>query len=260
MKRVLLVLYVIIPLSCYAQPGSNERFSGIPALEQLKNKAESLKHIINEKSDSLALIQSLIEKANHKSIISKYTKEGDVTPLLASIRRPGIIRKNTETMEIADSVKKSDTIRILDYKYPFWIVVKGDVVGYLDESYINSNLETQTFKSAISKRNYSAMVNAELEEIAGKRKMKEQEAKSEAIAKAEREREVIGRYGQIVGKKLLNGYYWIGMSAEMATISLGRPRTVNKDVGVWGAHEQWVYHDLNLYFEKGVVVSYQNSQ
>ena len=58
---------------------------------------------------------------------------------------------------------------------------------------------------------------------------------------------------------LANGEYWIGMSPEMATESLGNPETINHSVGSWGVNEQWVYPSLYLYFDNGVLTSYQSS-
>ena len=48
------------------------------------------------------------------------------------------------------------------------------------------------------------------------------------------------------------------MTRELATISLGSPNDINRTVGSWGVHEQWVYYNLYLYFENGILTSYQN--
>ena len=48
------------------------------------------------------------------------------------------------------------------------------------------------------------------------------------------------------------------MDREMATISLGSPNDINRTVGSWGVHEQWVYNKIYLYFENGKLNSYQN--
>ena len=61
-----------------------------------------------------------------------------------------------------------------------------------------------------------------------------------------------------IGRKLLRGDYWLGMTDEMAKISLGKPKKINRSVGSWGTHEQWVYEGIYLYFENGVLISYQN--
>jgi hypothetical protein len=45
----------------------------------------------------------------------------------------------------------------------------------------------------------------------------------------------------------------------MAIISLGNPIDINKTVGSWGVHEQWVYNNnMYLYFENDKLTSYQN--
>jgi hypothetical protein len=48
------------------------------------------------------------------------------------------------------------------------------------------------------------------------------------------------------------------MTDEMARFSLGNPKDVNRSTGSYGAHEQWVYSSIYLYFENGVLTSDQN--
>jgi len=57
----------------------------------------------------------------------------------------------------------------------------------------------------------------------------------------------------------------LGMTAEMARASWGRPSDINRSVGSWGVHEQWVYNALTryhsaryIYFENGVLASWQD--
>lgn len=56
--------------------------------------------------------------------------------------------------------------------------------------------------------------------------------------------------------------YQIGMSQRQVMLAVGRPSDINRDVGDWGVHEQWVYSqgikDFYLYFENGELTSYQN--
>jgi hypothetical protein len=50
----------------------------------------------------------------------------------------------------------------------------------------------------------------------------------------------------------------IGMTEAQTRLSVGAPDTVNKTVGQWGVHEQWVYAGGNyIYFENGKLVSFQ---
>ena len=50
----------------------------------------------------------------------------------------------------------------------------------------------------------------------------------------------------------------IGMNQDQAIMAWGYPKDINKDVGSWGVHEQWVYNNQYLYFKNGILNSYQN--
>ena len=58
---------------------------------------------------------------------------------------------------------------------------------------------------------------------------------------------------------------WRGMTAAQLRFSWGEPTTVNRSVGSWGTHEQWVYRSYYgysasyVYVEDGKVTSYQTS-
>ncbi len=50
-----------------------------------------------------------------------------------------------------------------------------------------------------------------------------------------------------------------GMTKKQAEASWGYPDDINKTVGSWGVHEQWVYPNYQyLYFENGTLTSWQN--
>ncbi len=65
---------------------------------------------------------------------------------------------------------------------------------------------------------------------------------------------------------ILGGIFFRGMKSEEVRASLGDPLSINRSVGEWGVHEQWVYGSTNpyitarsyLYFENGILTSYQN--
>jgi len=50
----------------------------------------------------------------------------------------------------------------------------------------------------------------------------------------------------------------IGMTREQAESKFGLPMDVNRSVGSWGVHEQWVYNRTYLYFENGILTSWQD--
>lgn len=52
----------------------------------------------------------------------------------------------------------------------------------------------------------------------------------------------------------------IGMTKEQAIAAWEKPKSINESVGSWGKHEQWVYDGQYLYFENGILKSFQSSR
>lgn len=50
----------------------------------------------------------------------------------------------------------------------------------------------------------------------------------------------------------------MGITTCMAIAAWGRPEDINRSVGSFGVHEQWVYPASYLYFEDGVLTSFQD--
>ena len=50
----------------------------------------------------------------------------------------------------------------------------------------------------------------------------------------------------------------LGMTADQVILSWGKPEDVNRSVGSWGIHEQWVYGEQYVYLENGKVTSFQD--
>jgi len=72
--------------------------------------------------------------------------------------------------------------------------------------------------------------------------------------------ELVKKYGTTIGQKILDKKIWLGMTRAMAGDSWGKPDSVNKTVGSFGVHEQWVYPSAYLYFENGKLASWQTIQ
>jgi hypothetical protein len=96
-------------------------------------------------------------------------------------------------------------------------------------------------------------------------KANDKKAKEDKIYLQEKEKEdkiylnkLVKKYGYSNAKNIFAKKIWIGMTKDMAILSWGNPETINRSVGSWGVHEQWVYGDAYLYFENGVLTSWQN--
>lgn len=88
------------------------------------------------------------------------------------------------------------------------------------------------------------------------------EQKEEAKKEAERrkaEEKILSTFPVKFRNRIRKHEIWLGMTEEMALASRGAPDSINRDVGSWGVHEQWVYGDSTyLYFENGILTSWQD--
>lgn len=63
---------------------------------------------------------------------------------------------------------------------------------------------------------------------------------------------------ELKAKKKRSGVQ-LGMTAQdVLDSNWGRPEKVNRTIGSFGTHEQWVYGDSYLYFENGILKTIQN--
>lgn len=61
-----------------------------------------------------------------------------------------------------------------------------------------------------------------------------------------------------IAECILAGKITLGMTCEQTIASWGVPDQKNRSVGSWGIHEQWVYVQMYLYFENGILTSWQD--
>lgn len=70
---------------------------------------------------------------------------------------------------------------------------------------------------------------------------------------------MIRTYGKANGKLIIDGRVKIGFTKKMCEEAWGEPNEINKSIGSWGVHEQWVYGlGSYLYFENGKLTSIDN--
>ncbi len=151
-------------------------------------------------------------------------------------------------------------VNLTDYQLGYWIVNKNQFFGYLSELYVDETEEIKIFKEELIKINKEFRIRKEKEEAERRRLENEQNSAFQKQKEQVYRQKILNQYGKETGQKLLDGYFWIGMTSKMALVSLGEPRSINKSVGKWGIHEQWVYYATYLYFENGILTSYQNSK
>jgi hypothetical protein len=98
----------------------------------------------------------------------------------------------------------------------------------------------------------SIKINNELDKL-----MKDLSVKS-VILKEKRLKRLTKEYGKRYAKYIFDGIICLGMSKKMVIEAKGEPDKVNRSVGSWGVHEQWVYNEMYLYFENNKLKSWQD--
>ena len=66
-------------------------------------------------------------------------------------------------------------------------------------------------------------------------------------------------YGSKIAKRIMKNEIWLGMTIEQTIESIGEPNKINETVTSRGTDYQFVYEDKYLYFENGLLKSFQRS-
>ncbi|QNK78082.1 hypothetical protein H7F37_03080 [Winogradskyella sp. PAMC22761] len=235
MKKTIFLIIIFISIKSFAQQ------AGITELENQKTKVLNQIKILTDSVKNIELEIIAIKSKEIQKMVNDST-------LKATVRRGAKLKKSASPVgELIGILTEDKEVVILDYKDGYFGVCTDSICGYMSDLWINKNDKINEFINT-----------KETEEKELKRLETEYRLKSQKAKYAELEKTYIKKYGQKTYNELKQGYYWIGMNKEMATISLGSPNDINRTVGSWGVHEQWVYDNLYLYFEKGKLTSYQN--
>ena len=145
--------------------------------------------------------------------------------------------------------KKDDFLKSWDYRSPIVLVFDNPSYGkhycYLENSSLGAfgslldKSEHEPYRLHL-KSDYDKMVSIN------------------AANKAKRKAELTKRFGASNAALIIEGKVRIGMTKAMCEESWGTPDDINKSVGSWGTHEQWVYGNSYLYFEDGKLTAIQN--
>ncbi|EPR73765.1 hypothetical protein ADIWIN_1227 [Winogradskyella psychrotolerans RS-3] len=235
MKTYIFLIIIFFSLKSFTQQTE---------ITELENQKKEILNQIKNLTDSIKNIELKINKIKSKEIQKMVTD----STLKATVTSGAKLRNSAGPYgKLITTLIEDKEVVILDYKDDYFGVCTDSICGYMSDLWIKKNDRIKEFIKA-----------KETEEDELKRLEKEQKLKNQRAEYAKLEKKYIKKYGQKVYNELKQGYYWIGMNREMATISLGSPNDINRTVGSWGVHEQWVYDNLFLYFENGKLKSYQN--
>ena len=237
MKKLLLSFLLFISISFESLAQQNQ-------ITELINKQKELSNHIKILTDSIKSIELKISKLKSKEI-KKIVTDSTLKVMVKS----GAKIKNIASPlgELIIRLNEDKEVVIMDYEDGYFSVCTESVCGYMNDFWIKKDDKIEEYINVKEK-----------EEIELRRLEREQKLKNQKDEYAKLEMNYIKKYGKETYNKLKQGYYWVGMNKKMAIISLGRPNDINRTVGSWGVHEQWVYDNLYLYFENGKLTSFQD--
>ena len=210
----------------------------ISILENLKKELSAEIIVLNDSIKKIELQINAIKSKEIQQMISDST--------LRAIARKNARLKNKDYEQISALIEDKEII-ILDYGNDYFSVCIDSICGIMHEVWINKNDKIRKFIKAKDDEQKA------LKKLVREQKYKKEEDELDAL-----ENKYKKKYGEKFYNELKEGKFWIGMTKEMAIIALGEPDDINKTVGSWGVHEQWIYNKLYIYFKNGKLTSYQN--
>lgn len=213
-------------------------------LVDLEKKKLELTIKVNSLKDSIKTINDEIESIKSKEILNKISD----STITGYVRKDALIKNTPKGYgRVIFKFKERKKVKILDFSNGYIGACNGEICGYISVFWFEKNKQIEKF------------IEVKKKEIESLRIFKiEQELKAEKEELAKQDRKYIKKYGSKVYNELKEGYIWIGMTKKMAIISRGYPKDINRTVGSWGIHEQWVYDGAYLYFENGYLKSWQD--
>jgi len=241
MKNLAFLAFTLISLNAFSQ---DNLF--------LQNQIDSLKKMKSDYETKIQLNDMKIKEIEDLKMASKFENIISVDYLVPQQTKIKIREQDNASAKIIYEPKRGEKLKLIDFNEngAYWTVSYNNNIGYVNEIYIQNNPSLDEFKKSLQLK--KAQVESELK-IKGNKAMAKQEYSHRDY--------LIKRYGLENAERILyDKPYWIGMSDETAKELVGIPDNINRTVGSWGTHEQWVYEKRNLYlyFENGTLSSYQN--
>lgn len=251
MKKILTFIMLGFALLGFAQN---------PKIKQLQNKVELYNNKIAEYNKSiLAFKDSVIYFNAQMDSIKFYSDTISPKIFLSKIKIP--TKLMSEPSVLSDEIvllQKGQPLEISDYTQDYFKVRVNNNYGYVYVDMVDETEDLVYWKKAKMKEEELIIFNeAEKNRIIVQQEIEYRRKEAER-KKLERKNSLIKKYGQVNAQKIIDEKIWIGMTDKMALDSWGRPTDINRSVGSWGTHEQWIYYETYLYFENGKLTSWQD--
>ena len=206
-------------------------------LAQLQSKRDSLNIILINTQVQITLIDNLINGIkNPKTQIDPQINERDVIKTSKITMNASMRHKPSPGNNVICKIEKGESVDILSIENDYYKIRYKDQIGYINNLFI-----------------YDLVLDELAKEIKNQKPNKYKSSKYKNLSK---------KYGSIIARRIVRREIWIGMTDEMARISIGIPKDINRTQYAWGVDEQWVYGASSrtryLYFENGILTVIQD--
>jgi len=209
-------------------------------VSKINAQIDSLENIKKDLEKKLEIIKGKIIELKNKKEITEIKKINERKILSKIKNKTYLLSEPSNLSQKIIAIPAQSEVELIGYMNSFFKVIYNKNVGFIWDLYIEKNSTIEAFKKSKAKQ-------TELEKKQRKEKLL-----------SERKRRLEKKFGYTVTKKILEGKIWIGMTKDMAIESCGKPKDINRTVGEWGVHEQWIYTNTYLYFENGRLKSWQD--
>lgn len=152
---------------------------------------------------------------------------------------------------------------------------EGFVYGYVVEFQQGGDVRVRLDSLSGEGKKRDATEDAKIQEVWRKAEDREIEAETKAFQKElsrqaaealaiqqqiarERAQRLRRKYvNQVIAQNIIDRQIWVGMTEAMARDSRGEPSRVNRSGTAAGISEQWIYGNHYLYFDNGILTSWQ---
>ncbi|KAF0236686.1 MAG: hypothetical protein FD181_2590 [Prolixibacteraceae bacterium] len=252
MKYILVLALVLAIFSGYAQ---NKGITKLEAeIERYSFKITQHNKAVLSLEDSIKDLQAQIDSLKFYSFTP--TNKTFVSSMKVSAKlmdEPSVLGNAIRML------REDESLEITDYTNDYYRVKAGGNYGFVLASLVKETDELyllQKTKMSIEEQEANESFRQEQFLIQKKREEKEKETETKSEI---RKKSLIEKFGKVSAQKILDEKIWLGMTDKMAKESWGNPKDINRSIGSWGAHEQWIYYDTYLYFENGKLTSWQEN-
>ena len=133
------------------------------------------------------------------------------------------------------TIKNGEEFMLLDYQHDYYLIDYHNQQGYVYYPYLKKIDDIENYNKICIQYHLN-------------------------LDRAIKLKELEKLYGSDNANKILNNNIWIGMTEDMCLRSIGLPTIKNKTTNADGNSDQWVYENKYLYFDNGVLTTWQEQQ